>query len=65
MMSKFLIFFFFLVLYLNLILITLGKFMIKSKKEILTTHNLDDVYQTNLQHEMVITIFKMSINKHS
>lgn len=46
-------FFFLVLLELNLILITYGKFMTKSKKEILTTNNLDEVYQTKLQHEMV------------
>lgn len=45
---------FFLLIELFLIVITLGKFMIKSKKEILTSNNIDEVYQTKLQHEMVI-----------
>jgi len=47
------IFIFFVLLELNLVLITFGKFMIKSKKEVLTQNNLDKVYQTKLQHEMV------------
>jgi len=54
MMRNLNIFIFLVFLQLNLILITLGKFMIKSKKEILTTNNLDEVYQTKLQHEMVL-----------
>lgn len=53
MMRNFNIFIFFVFIELNLILITFGKFMIKSKKEVLTTNNLDEVYQTKLQHEMV------------
>ena len=53
MMRNLNIFIFFVLLELNLVLITFGKFMIKSKKEVLTQNNLDKVYQTKLQHEMV------------
>ena len=56
MMRNFKIFIFLVFFELNLILITFGKFMIKSKKEILTANNLDEVYQTKLQHEMVFSI---------
>jgi len=46
-------FFILLLIQIHFILMTLGKFMIKTRKEILTPNNLNDVYQTNLQHEMV------------
>lgn len=53
MTRNFNIFIFIIVLKINLFTITFGKFMIGTKKEVLTANNLDDVYQTNLQHEMV------------
>ena len=52
-------FFFFLISLNNLNLIlssnTKSKFrsIMNNKKEILTSNNLDDVYQTRLQHELV------------
>ena len=42
-----------LILLNNLFLLKAAKFMISTKKEVLTTNNLDDVYQTHLQHELV------------
>ncbi len=57
MMLYFQKFFILLILLIHLIKLSLEKFMIKSNKEILTPHNLDDVYQTNLQHEMVKCLF--------
>jgi len=48
-------FLFFLISLNNLNLLKSSKFKNKfaSKKEILSANNLDDVYQTHLQHELV------------
>lgn len=54
MMRKLIITYVLILLQFGYLINTTTKFLLKNKKEILTPHNLDEIYQTNLQHEMVI-----------
>lgn len=58
MMRKIIISYVLILLQFEYFINTSAKFMLKNKKEILTPYNLDEIYQTNLQHEMVIDFFK-------